>query len=117
MDSTFKTQGFKVVKNFYNVTSHTERTPDLYQHLLNSKHLATMDAQVPNAEAFYNNIELSKMHIKSINRMEKETGLKLYPTYVYARIYNPSSILKKHRDRPSCEISVTVNIGYQGDYS
>lgn len=117
MDKTFKEMGFKVVRNFYDVKNHTERNPDLYQFLINSKHLATMDSQVPGAGAFYNNIELSKMQIKSLPKMEEETGLKLYPTYVYARIYNPTSTLTKHRDRPACEISVTVNIGYDGDYS
>lgn len=117
MDASFKKQGFKVVKGFYDINQHTERNPDLYQCLLDSRHLAIMDTQVRNAEAFYNHVELSKMHIKSLNRMEQETGLRLYPTYVYGRIYNPTSYLDKHRDRPACEISVTVNIGYDGDYS
>lgn len=117
MDKEFKSKGFKIVKSFYNISSHTVKNPDLYQYLLDSRHLAKMDTQVPNAEAFYNNVELSKMHIKVLSKMEEETGLKLYPTYVYARIYNPTSRLTKHTDRPSCEISVTVNIGYKGEYS
>jgi hypothetical protein len=43
--------------------------------------------------------------------MEEKTGLKLLPTYSYFRIYNKYAELKKHKDRPSCEISVTVSIG------
>ena len=43
--------------------------------------------------------------------MEKETGLKLYPTYAYARIYKNGDILKRHKDRFSCEISTTMNLG------
>jgi len=43
--------------------------------------------------------------------MEKTTGLKLYPSYTYARIYKKGDILKRHKDRFSCEISTTMNLG------
>ena len=43
--------------------------------------------------------------------MEKETGLKLIPTYSYARIYKKGDILHRHKDRFSCEISTTLNLG------
>ena len=41
----------------------------------------------------------------------------MYPTYSYARLYKHGEELKKHTDRPACEISVTMNIGYDGDYN
>ena len=43
--------------------------------------------------------------------MESETGLKLYPTYSYARIYKKGDILARHKDRYSCEVSTTLNLG------
>ena len=43
--------------------------------------------------------------------MEKLTGLKLNPTYSYARIYKMGDILHRHKDRFSCEISTTMNLG------
>ena len=43
--------------------------------------------------------------------MQKETGLQLIPTYSYARLYKKGDILKRHKDRPSCEISTTINLG------
>lgn len=117
MDIEFKENGFKIVRNFYDVKSHTDKIPDLYQYLLNSKHLAAMDTQVVNAHAFYNNIEVSKSQIKALSPLEVETGLELYPTYSYARIYNKDAILHPHTDRPACEISVTINIGHAGESS
>tara|TARA_R100000406_G_scaffold63920_1_gene44788 strand:+ start:25 stop:483 length:459 start_codon:yes stop_codon:yes gene_type:complete len=45
------------------------------------------------------------------NLMEKKTELKLIPTYSYARIYKKGDVLKRHKDRPSCEISTTLNLG------
>ena len=43
--------------------------------------------------------------------MEEATGLKLYPAYTYARIYKKGDELKRHKDRFSCEISTTMNLG------
>lgn len=45
--------------------------------------------------------------------IEKQTNLKLIPTYSYFRIYKPGDVLKPHTDRNSCEISVTLTIGYK----
>ena len=45
------------------------------------------------------------------SKMEKNTGLKLYPNYSYARIYKNGDVLKRHKDRMSCEISTTINLG------
>lgn len=42
--------------------------------------------------------------------VESNTNLKLHSTYSFWRCYTYDSELKKHTDRPSCEISVTVNI-------
>jgi hypothetical protein len=46
--------------------------------------------------------------------IEDATGKTLFPTYSYARIYQPGEDLKPHTDRPSCEYSVTVNIAHKG---
>ena len=42
--------------------------------------------------------------------VEKNSKLKLFPTYAYWRYYVFGATLKKHTDRPSCEISVTACI-------
>jgi hypothetical protein len=47
--------------------------------------------------------------------VESEIGLKLYPTYSYLRIYQTGDRLPKHKDRPACEISVTLSLGYDPD--
>jgi hypothetical protein len=47
-------------------------------------------------------------------QFEEATGKNLHPTYSYFRVYKCGDILKRHRDRPACEISVTLSLGYAG---
>ena len=69
------------------------------------------DAQVPNSYAKYADRLMESLLIQTIPVMEKKTGLKLIPTYSYCRLYKKGDILKRHKDRPSCEISTTLNLG------
>jgi len=43
--------------------------------------------------------------------IEETSGLQLSPTYSYFRLYTRGAMLKRHRDRPACEVSVSLNIG------
>ena len=49
--------------------------------------------------------------------VEDAVGKELIPTYSYSRIYQPKESLLPHVDRPSCEISVTVNVATKGEFS
>lgn len=55
--------------------------------------------------------------LKCKDTVEQATGKELLPTYAYSRIYQHGEQLKKHVDRESCEISVTVNVASKGDVS
>jgi len=69
------------------------------------------DSQIPNTYNQYSNIAMETLMLKCQPIMEKNTGLKLYPAYTYARIYKKNDELKRHKDRFSCEISTTMNLG------
>ena len=69
------------------------------------------DVQIPNTYSQYANVAMETLMLKCQPDMEKVTGLKLYPAYTYARIYKPGDELKRHKDRFSCEISTTMNLG------
>lgn len=49
-------------------------------------------------------------------KIEKSYGKKLHPTYSFFRIYKNGHDLKKHSDRPSCQVSVTLNLLYNTDF-
>jgi hypothetical protein len=63
---------------------------------------------------FYGDPLMESLLINKKEKMQELTGLKLLPTYAFWRMYTKFADLKKHSDRPSCEISVTVNIGGDG---
>lgn len=71
--------------------------------------------QVVGAHAKYADpaMEALLLHIHPI--MEKNTGLKLFPTYSFYRVYRRGDELTKHIDRPSCEISCTMTLNYSYD--
>tara|TARA_Y100000401_G_scaffold83614_1_gene68908 strand:+ start:1386 stop:2057 length:672 start_codon:yes stop_codon:yes gene_type:complete len=69
------------------------------------------DEQVPNTYSHYADIAMEVLLAGLLPLMKKETNLNLIPTYSYARIYKKGDILKRHKDRPSCEISTTLNLG------
>jgi len=67
--------------------------------------------QIPNTYSCYSDIVMETLMLKCQPIMEKTTGLKLQPAYTYARIYKKGDVLKRHKDRFSCEISTTMNLG------
>ena len=69
------------------------------------------DKQVPNTYSHYADMVMETLLMKVLPIMKKETGLELIPTYSYARVYKKGDILRRHKDRPSCEISTTLNLG------
>ena len=70
-----------------------------------------VDQQVPNTYSHYADHVMESLLMKVMPNIKEETGLVLIPTYSYARIYKKGDILKRHKDRPSCEISTTIHLG------
>ena len=74
------------------------------------------DSQVPNTYSIYGDVAMETLLMKVKPLMEKETGLNLIPTYAYARVYKRGDVLKKHIDRPACEVSITSCIKKYDDW-
>ena len=69
------------------------------------------DDQVPNTYSLYGDPFMETLMMKVLPIMQKRTNMNLIPCYTYARIYKKGDILRRHRDRPSCEISTTLHLG------
>lgn len=74
-----------------------------------------IDMQVPSAYSRYADPMTESLLIKLKGKIEENTGLELIPTYSYYRLYRTGDILFPHIDRPACEISATLCLGYSYD--
>ena len=74
-------------------------------------HYEAEHEQIPNTYSSYADIVMETLILKCQPIMEKTTGLKLQPAYTYARMYKKGDVLKRHKDRFSCEISTTMKLG------
>jgi len=104
--ATFIYNYFLMKKQVYD-TCLKQRYISPYETLLGSYD----DAQIPNTYSSYADIVMETLMLKCQPIMEKTTGLKLQPAYTYARIYKKGDVLKRHKDRFSCEISTTMFLG------
>jgi hypothetical protein len=69
------------------------------------------DSQVPGCYAKYADWVMETLLMYMIPIMKAKTGMDLVPTYTYTRLYEKGNILRRHKDRPSCEISTTLHLG------
>tara|TARA_R110000765_G_scaffold109403_1_gene200528 strand:- start:119 stop:754 length:636 start_codon:yes stop_codon:yes gene_type:complete len=82
-----------------------------YLSPFNTEHGIWNDSQIPNTYSHYSDIVMETLLQEVKPFMEKHTDLKLSETYSYARIYKKGDVLTRHKDRYSCEVSTTLNLG------
>lgn len=83
-------------------------TKDQYQY-------NPQELQVPGSLARYNFPNYKYHHSQVRIKLQEIIGSSLFNTYYYDRFYYTGQELKKHMDRDSCEISVTVHISSNTD--
>src|SRR5262245_3410494 len=86
----------------------------VYRYILDRRKSGSLregDHQVPHTPADYGDSVTDLVLAKLVPTIEKITGLKLFPTYSYFRVYKKGDRLERHCDRPACEISLSVNMG------
>mgnify|MGYP003153021894 CR=1 FL=1 len=122
---SFKKNNYKVVRNAISA----ELANFLYIYFQNkrqavsvmkqTKYLSPFDKDqghfkdpgIPNSFSIYGDPAFETVLMGLRNKVEKHTKLKLYETYSYGRIYKKGDVLPRHKDRFSCEISVSLNYG------
>ena len=109
----FKDNGYVHLKNALDEDSCNVLVNELRS--LVEKQKTIKDSQCPLSEAIHGAEVFDNLLEAMLPYFEEKSGLKLYPTYSYARLYAPNDELKVHRDRPSCEISATLTLGWEGD--
>ena len=70
------------------------------------------DSQSPNSFSNYGDMAMDALLATLTSKMKSITGLNLIPAYSYFRIYSNGHVLRRHKDRASCEVSTTLCLGY-----
>jgi hypothetical protein len=68
------------------------------------------DPQAPTSPSVYNYMPFVHLLVELVPKISELAGEPLLPTYAYARVYAHGATLARHRDRPACEVSVTMNL-------
>ncbi len=104
---TIRDYKYKLIKNF--LTPEEVKLGTHYFKLLHKRNMNQFDdVQNNNSDSYFKDSFTDSLLILKKDIIEKETGLELYPTYTFSRVYTYNAELLKHKDRPSCEISITL---------
>ena len=113
MNRELLTNNYLIVRNFISkstVKEHYDQFREAYYSNLLKK-----DKQVPNSFIAYNPKLAKDLQYEKCDDVSSIIGSKVLPTYCFARMYRNGNVLKKHTDRPACEISLTLHL--DGDRS
>lgn len=105
-------------RNKYAVWRSCVKEPDLsllYRYVCIRADSGTMrlDGTAPGALSSGGDVFTDGLLVDLLPRAEQVARLALFPTYSYFRVYHRGDELPKHTDRPACEISVSVCLGYE----
>ena len=127
----FKEHSYVVIRNvisqemanlLYNYVKNESQLLATYESYDNEKLLSGFsgtfsDAQAPGDFSKYGDLIFDTLLTDLNLKMEAYTDMSLTSTYSYHRLYTTDTQLVRHKDRPSCEISTTLCLGYDSDYN
>jgi hypothetical protein len=96
---------YKLIKNFFSKDELNILQKYCINKLIKNKEYR-IDVQSFSPSWYHDPLMDSLLETK-LSKVEIESSLKLLPTYSYWRYYVFGAALKKHTDRPTCEVSVT----------
>ena len=112
---TFQKHGYTIVRDA--VSQELRDFITQYALFDEMQDYAPDSLQVADAHSRYGDPAMETLLLSLQHIMEENTGLELYPTYSYYRVYRPGDVLPPHTDRPACQISTTVCFNYSYDDS
>ena len=107
--SSFERDGYVVARNVFD-----QRSLDIYATYaltLDDQSFRRRDEKTGFRDRYADTLMESVLsHLQPT--MEQVSGLRLFPTYSYLRIYERGAVLTRHKDRRACEISASLTLGY-----
>jgi len=81
-----------------------------YNNRMDKFDYCQVESQVNGSLARYNIPTYRELHFLIKKEIEDILKIDLHPSYFYDRFYFPGQQLKRHSDRPACEVSVSLQI-------
>ena len=108
----FNANGYVYLDNFLDVDASKRLALALKNE---AQKRGIFDIQCPKSKAIRDSEIFDSVLLELLPYVELASGLKLHPTYAYARWYEPGETLTIHTDRAACEISVTLTLDFEGE--
>ena len=105
---------YVVIENFITPDKATELYSYFKEEASKNPQAFAYDIQCPKSLAMYDFRWFVELLIDKIPFMSEVLEEPMFPTYSYARIYANQEVLKKHKDRHACEVSVTLHLDSDG---
>jgi len=106
----FKENGYVVCKNIIDNKQLLDFLGVYAYNLARIKGCESNDKDVPNTPSFYGDFAMENLSFFLKPKLEQITGLSLFQTYTFLRVYKGGDSMFKHVDRPACEISVSMTL-------
>ena len=100
---------YEIVRNFIDPDRAIQLGIEFRDHVEQNDIAGDEQAQL--SRALYNYISFLELLVEKSNEVGDICEETVLPTYCYSRVYYRGSELKRHTDRPACEVSVTLNLG------
>lgn len=110
--NAFDQNGYVVLRDALDKKQCQELTDHMFK--LYDEGKLEKDPQCPLSDSVYGDPVFDNLLQQFADPIGQHIGKKLLPTYTYARIYRPGEVLKPHKDRPACQYSATLTLGYEG---
>jgi len=115
MNKEFEKNSYIVARRFLDAT-RAEELALLYMNDQNSDFRIGDIVEAPQSKCKYNYKHFLYLLCEKTGDVSKLYGGLVLPTYAYSRWYKDGDSLDRHSDRPSCEISLTINLKKDKDW-
>ena len=113
MTFDYHSEGFGIIPNYVD-KQYISLIRDYLSVRFNAGHAASdataPDVTLPNTIGIYCDPLADTILARGVDVVSKFIGEEVLPTYSYSRLYAKGDLLNRHRDRPACEISISLHI-------
>ena len=113
MNSQLQENNYVLIDNFISPEQAQQLYQTFKQDAIQGK-LNYGDDQCPTSVYKYDYRWFVELLVNKCLSLSEFMGETMLPTYSYARRYAKGEVLKKHKDRPACEVSITLHLGSDG---